>query len=145
MGDHLHKEPSMAEIINNPVEYAREVVGKDPMATYLGISVEEARAGYARTSLTIRPEYLNAADRAHGIAVHAVADQAFAVASNSTGVKALALNFSISYIAGAQDGEKIVAEAMPINVGKKVGLWRIEVRGSEHRLIATCEGIAYHK
>ncbi len=135
----------MAEIIENPVEYAREIVGKDPMAVFLGITVEEARKGYARTSLTVRPEYLNAADRAHGITVHAVADQAFAVASNSRGVKALAMHFSINYVAGAEDGEKIFAEATPINLGKKVSLWRIEVRGSGDRLIATCEGIAYHK
>ena len=50
--------------IENPVEYAREVVGRDPMATHLSIEVEEVRSGYARCSVTIRPEYLNAVERA---------------------------------------------------------------------------------
>jgi len=135
----------MADIIQNPVEYAREVVGRDPMAPFLGIVVEEARESYARCSLTVMPEYLNAAERAHGIAVHAVADQAFAVACNSTGSKALAMHFSISYLSGALDGEKMVAEAVPVNIGKKVSVWKIDVRGSAGRHIASCEGIAYHK
>ena len=135
----------MEDIISDPVEYAREVVGRDPMATFLGIVVEEARESYARCSLTVMHEYLNAAERAHGITVHAVADQAFAVACNSMGTRALAMHFSISYLAGALDGEKIVAEAFPVNIGKKVSVWKIDVRGSAGRHIASCEGIAYHK
>jgi acyl-CoA thioesterase len=131
--------------IKNPVEYAREVVGKDPMATFLGITVEEAREGYARCSLTVRPEYLNAVERAHGVTVYAVADQAFAVACNSMGTMATAVSFTISYIGPATDGEKIFAEAMPVNVGRKISVWRVDVRGSEDRLIATGQGIAYHK
>nr|HPI15668.1 hypothetical protein [Spirochaetota bacterium] len=94
----------MKDIIQNPVEYAREVVGRDPTASFLGIVVEEAREAYARCSLTVMPEYLNSAKRAHGIIVHAVADQAFAVACNSMGTHALAMHFSISYLSGALDG-----------------------------------------
>ena len=138
-------EKKNEDSIIDPVRYATEVVGKDPMATFLGVVVEEAREGYARCSLTIQPHYLNAAERAHGVAVHAVADQAFAVACNSLGTMALALNFNINYIAGALDGEKIFAEAAPINTARKISVWRIEVRGNEDRLIASCEGVAYHK
>ncbi len=135
----------MPEIVDNPIEYAREIVGKDPMATFLGIRVEEVREAYARCSLTIGPDYLNAAERAHGVAVFAVADQAFAVACNSTGYKALALHTTISYLSGALDGEQVFAEAMAVHIGKKVSTWKIEVRGSAGRLVAACEGIAYHK
>ncbi len=130
---------------NDPLAYARDVVAKDPMASFLGIRLEEMRKGYARCSLVVRHEYLNAADRAHGSTVHAVADQAFAVACNSTGARALALSFNISYLAPAVEGEKIFAEATPINIGRKVSLWRIEVRGDGEKLIASCDGIAYHK
>ena len=133
------------DIVQNPVEYAREVVGKDPLATFLGISVEEVKNGYARCSITIKPEYLNAVDRAHGTIVYAIADQAFAVAANSTGTMALSLRFDISYISGASDGERIFAEAMPVSSGKKISLWNVEVRGTEDRLIASGQGTAYHK
>ena len=135
----------MNDIVKDPVGYAREVVGRDPMATYLGISVDEVKEGYALCSLTIRPEYLNAVERAHGAAIHAVADQAFAVACNSMGTMAIAVNFTMNYLEGAHDGERIFAEATPIKVGRKISVWKIEVRGREDRLIASCEGVAYHK
>ncbi len=74
----------MTDSVADAIHYARDVVGKDPMASFLGTVVEEVREGYARTSLAIRPEYLNAVDRAHGIAVLAAADQAIADAATPT-------------------------------------------------------------
>ncbi len=135
----------MSDMIENPLEYARNVVGKDPMARFLGIEVDEVKEGYARCSVTISPDYLNAVERAHGAIIYALADQAFAVASNSTGTLALALNFHINYIAAAMDGEKIFGEATPVHSGRKVSIWKVEIFGSQDRLIATGEGIAYHK
>ncbi len=135
----------MHDTIKNPVEYARTVVGKDPMASHLGIEVEEAAEGFARCSITIRPQYLNAVERAHGAIVYAVADQAFAVACNSLGTMALALSMNINYIAGGQDGERITAVAEPVSSTRKISVWKIEVRGNGGRLIASCQGTAYHR
>lgn len=135
----------MENYINDPVCYAKDVVAKDPMASFLGIEADEVRKGYARCSVTIKPEFLNAVERAHGAIIYAVMDQAFAVASNSTGNIAVSVNFSVNYISAAVDGEKIFAEATPVNIGKKVSVWRIEVRGKGDKIIASGEGVAYHK
>lgn len=135
----------MENYINDPVCYAKDVVAKDPMATFLGIEADEVRQGYARCSVTIKPEFLNAVERAHGAIIYALMDQAFAVASNSTGNIAVSVNFSVNYISAARDGEKIFAEATPVNVGKKVSVWNIEVRGKGEKIIASGQGIAYHK
>jgi acyl-CoA thioesterase len=131
--------------VDNPIEYAREVVGKDPFATLLGIEVEEVREGYARCGITVKPEFMNAVERAHGAFIHALSDQAFAVACNSTGVMAIAVSFNINYLSSAVDGEKIFAEATPINIGRKLSTWNIQVRGTGDKLIATGIGTAYHK
>lgn len=135
----------MQETIDKPVEYAREVVGRDPWAVHLGIEVEEATEGYSRCAVTVKPEYLNAVDRAHGALVYALADQAFAVACNSLGTMALALTVSINYLSAAKAGERIVSEAHPVNIARKISLWQIEVKGADGRLIATAQGTAYHK
>jgi acyl-CoA thioesterase len=135
----------MPESTKDSLEYARNTVGKDPMATHLGITVEEVRPGYARCSLVVKPEYLNAVNRAHGSAVYAVADQAFAVAGNSLGFKGIGVNFTINFAAGAEAGERIVAEASSLHVGRKISLWKITVTGRNEKLIASCEGVAYHK
>jgi acyl-CoA thioesterase len=131
--------------IDNPIAYARDVVGRDPWAVFLGIEVEDVREGYGRCSLTVRPEYMNAVERAHGAFIHALADQAFAIACNSTGVMAIAVNFSINYLSSAVDGEKVFAEASPVNIGRKLSVWNVQVRGVGDKLIATGYGTAYHK
>ena len=131
--------------VEHPLRYAREVVGCDPFATFLGIEVEEVQEGYARCSITIQPEHLNAVERAHGAFIYALADQAFAVACNSTGVMAIAVTVTIHYLASSSVGEKIFAEAMPVNIGRKVSVWRIEVRATGDRLIASATGTAYHR
>jgi acyl-CoA thioesterase len=135
----------MSNMVDKPIEYARDIVGKDPIAMFLGINVDEVKEGYARCSITVKPEYLNAVERAHGSIIHAVADQAFAVACNSMGSLGIALSMTLNYLAGAADGERIFAEAMPIHVGRKISTWRIEVRGVNDTLIASGESIAYHK
>ena len=135
----------MSDYINDPISYAQDVVGKDPMAQFLGIAVDEVREGYAMCSLTIIPEYLNAVERAHGAIIYALIDQSLAVASNSTGMVAMSLNVSVNYVASARAGEKLFGEAIPVKIGKKVSLWKIDVRSTEDILIATADGIAYHK
>ncbi len=135
----------MSDFIKDPESYARDVVAKDPMATFLGIETDEVRSGYARCSVTIKPEFLNAVERAHGAIIYAIMDQALAVASNSTGNVAVSLSVNINYISSALDGEKIFAEAIPVNNGKKVSFWKLEVRGIGDKIIASGNGVAYHK
>ena len=132
--------------IKDPIQYAKEVVGGDPFAAYLGIIIEDVSEGYARLSLKVRPEYLNAVGRAHGGAVGMIIDQAFAVAANSRGVSAVSLTMTASYHAGAPCGSTLVAEARPVDLKKKVSTWDIVVRTrEENTLIATARGIAYHQ
>jgi acyl-CoA thioesterase len=135
----------MTDLIKDPVSYAKDVVAKDPMATFLGIETDEVFAGYARCSVTIKPDYLNAVERAHGAIIYAVLDQALAVAANSTGNIAVSLSINVNYISSAIDGEKIFAEAIPVNAGNKVSFWKLEVRGMSDKIIATGNGVAYHK
>ncbi|MCG8688166.1 MAG: PaaI family thioesterase [Desulfobacterales bacterium] len=135
----------MSGTIENPLTYAAETVGKDPMATFLGITVEEVQHGYARCALVVKPEYCNAVDRAHGTTVYAVADQALAVAANATGTMAFALNVNINFVAAAASGETIVAEASAVSMGRKISVWKIAVTGKNKAVVASGEGVAYHK
>jgi len=136
----------MTDTERNPLEYARNVVGGDPMARHLGIEILEVREAFSRVALTIRPEYLNALDRVHGVTLFAVADQAMAVAANSRGVSAMLLEAKINYLSSASEGDRLVAEARPVDLKRKIGLWNVEIRveGSPD-LVAVCQGVSYHK
>lgn len=131
---------------SDPIRYARDVVGGDPMARHLGIEVLEVTTNFARVALTVKPEYLNALGRAHGITVYALADQALAVAANSTGDSAVVLESKINFLSGAPVGTRLVAEARPVERKRTLGLWNIEVRQeSDGTLIASCQGLTYHR
>ncbi len=125
--------------------FAREIVAKDPMAVYLGIRLEEVRRAYARLSLEIKPEYLNAHSRAHGMILSSMIDQAAAVAANSMEFDVLLVELKINYLAAAAPGERITAEAKPIDIKKSLSLWSIDVRGASGTLVATGQALGYHR
>ncbi|MDD5170738.1 MAG: PaaI family thioesterase [Syntrophales bacterium] len=132
--------------INDPIKFAKETVGGDPFAAYLGIVVEEVSEGYARISLKLKPEYLNALERAHGGIVAMMLDHAFAVSANSRGVPSVSLTMTINYISGPACGSTLVAEARPVDIKRKVSIWDIVLRTREgDTLVATGRGIAYHQ
>lgn len=131
---------------HNSIEYAREVVGKDPMARHLGIEVTEVRENYSRLELIVRPEHLNALDRAHGILVYAMVDQAIAVAANAGGGSAMLLETKVNFINGVPLGARLVAEAKPLQRRRKIGCWQVEVREKESGVyVAAGQGTSYHK
>jgi acyl-CoA thioesterase len=127
------------------VQYAIETVAKDPMASFLGIRLEEVRRAYARLSVVIKPEYLNAHDRAHGMILSSLIDQTAAVAANSMEYDVLLVELKINYLAAAAPGELITAEAKPVDIKKSLSLWAIDVRGASGILVATGQALGYHR
>ena len=130
---------------NNKVAYATEVVAKDPMASFLGIQVEEIKPGYARLSLLVKEQYLNSVGRAHGMAISSLIDQAVAVASNSTKYEALVVELKINFLSGVAAGDKITAEASPLDISRRLSLWEVDVRDSTGNRVSVAQAMAYHR
>ena len=74
-----------------------------------------------------------------------MADQAFAVASNSRGPLAVALEVSINYVAPAYPGDRLVAEAREENLGRRIGVYRLQVTREDGTLVAVAQATAYRK
>jgi acyl-CoA thioesterase len=127
------------------IAIAREIVAKDPMASFLGIRLEEVRRAYARLSVEIRPEYLNAHHRAHGMILSSMIDQAAAVAANSMEYDVLLVELKINYLSAAAPGERITAEARPVDIKKSLSLWTVDVRGASGTLVAAGQALGYHR
>jgi acyl-CoA thioesterase len=105
-----------------------------------GIRIEEARAGYARLSMTLRPDMLNGHGIAHGGMVFALADTAFAYVCNGRNEKTVAAQASIVFLGSAQEGENLVAEAEEVATAGRSGVTRVSVRTSDGRPIAEFTG-----
>jgi acyl-CoA thioesterase len=120
-------------------------IGQDPFAKRMGIELQEVRPGYSRVGMTLTPDMLNFHGIPHGGAIFSLADAAFAAASNSHGQMAVALSVTISFLAAAEPGSHLVAEAQELRKGHRSGFYQIAVRKETGDLIATCQAVVYRK
>jgi acyl-CoA thioesterase len=105
-----------------------------------GIRIEEARAGYARLSMTVRSDMLNGHGIAHGGMVFALADTAFAYVCNGRNEKTVAAQASIVFLGSANEGDILIAEAEEAATAGRSGVTRVSVRTAEGRPIAEFTG-----
>jgi acyl-CoA thioesterase len=114
----------------------------DPFMALLGMDAEITAPGQAVVRGTVRPEHLNRLDTAHGGFLYTMADAAFAMASNSHGVPAVALSTHMEYLKPGKAGEQLEARAVELNLGNRTGVYRVEVRSGE-TLLAVFTGTVY--
>ena len=122
-----------------------EKIRRDPFARSLGIELLELQPGYSRMKMTVRGEMLNFHGIPHGGAIFSLADAAFAAASNSHGIQAVALEMTVHYLATVDVGMTLYAEAREERRGKRTALYHIRVTDPEGNLIASCQGLVYRR
>ena len=115
--------------------------GAEPIASFLQMRLVELTPGYARVSMRLRPEYQNFNGLVFGGMVMAVADQAFAYASNSLAYPSLASQFNIHFLAGAGIDDELIAECRVLRSGRRVGISEMTVTNQAGKLIAKATGI----
>ncbi len=128
----------------NSMAGIREFFKKDRFAEYVGIELVTASPGTATVRLEIRQEHLNGMDLVHGGAIFALADFAFAVASNSHGTAALGINATISYLKAARGGV-LTADAVEVAKNHKLATYQINITNEKEDLIAVFQGTVYRK
>ncbi|MGI6139009.1 MAG: PaaI family thioesterase [Candidatus Hydrogenedentales bacterium] len=110
----------------------------DQLAATLGIKIEEVKPGYAVVSMPIQKMHMNGMGVVHGGALFALADFCFAVASNSHGRAATAINGSISFFKGVRSGT-LTATAREQYLGNRVAGYLMEVVNESGTLIASLQ------
>ncbi len=90
----------------------------------------------------MRPEHRNFHGTAHGGLIFALADTAFAVASNSHGPPAFAAVAAIHYVRPAEPGQVLVAEAQEISLEPRVATYLVTVAGPRG-LVASFTGTVF--
>jgi acyl-CoA thioesterase len=122
-------------------ESVRAFLAGDTAARALGITVSHVAPGEVTARMTIGPAMLNGHGSAHGAALFAVADIAFAMACNSYGHPTVARSCSIEYLAPAFAGEAVTATAVERSVVGRSGIYDVAVtRDADGRLLAELRG-----
>ena len=124
--------------------YARQVVGADPMASFLGIRVEDVAEARAVVSLEPGPQHLNGLGRVHGSAIYALVDQAVAVAANTLEGSAVIFESKVNFLSGAAPAARLTATAQPLDQKRKLSLWEVRVLAPDGALVALAQVMAYH-
>ncbi|RLD92803.1 MAG: hydroxyphenylacetyl-CoA thioesterase PaaI [Aquificota bacterium] len=122
----------------------KNYIGKhDRLVGLLGARIEEVTPGYARVTLTVDDKHLNAANVCHGGVLFTLADLAFALASNSHGQTALALEVSFSFLKAAVEGDQVVAQAREVHLGRRTATYLIEVTRQGGEKVALMKGTVF--
>ena len=118
---------------------------KDRFARHIGAELGEAADGKATVRLKVQQQHLNALDIVQGGVIFTIADLAFALASNSRGLPAVALSVNINYIRPGRPGSVLTATARELSCTSKVGTYLVEVSDDAGGLLASFQGLAYRK
>ncbi len=122
----------------------KEYFKNDRYAALTGVEIVETAPGYCKTKLKIEDKHLNAANVIQGGAIFTLADFAFAIASNSRGQLALAINVNISFIKGKSEGI-LYATATELTDPKRVGAYDVLVTDEKDEVVARFNGLVYRK
>jgi len=117
---------------------------KDAFAKQLGIELVEVEPGRAKVRMRVGDEHRNSVGMVHGGVIFTLADYAFAVACNSHGTLAVAVNCHISYLR-PPEGEALAAEAEEVSKSRRLGTYDVRVSDGEGRVVAVFRGMAYRK
>jgi len=112
----------------------------EPIASFLKMRILELTPGYAKVVMKLTPEYQNFNGLIFGGIVMAVADQAFAYASNSLAHPSIASQFNIHFITGAEMNDELTAECRVVRSGQRVGISEMVVTNQDGKLIAKATG-----
>lgn len=118
----------------------RTMFERDPASQALGMTLDAIKPGYARMSMTIRPDMLNGHGTAHGGYIFMLADSAFAFACNSHNLNTVGASCTIDYLAPGRAGDVLVAEAVEQALQGKTGVYDVTVSDQEGRKIALFRG-----
>lgn len=122
----------------------RAYFSRDRIAELLGIELAEFGEGWAKCRMPVRDIHLNGFDVVHGAALFGLADFTFAVASNSHGTVALAINTDMSFVRAVASGT-LHADAREMSLSPKLGTYNITITDDTGATVALFHGMAYRK
>ena len=119
---------------------ADQMLADDRSSRSLGMQIRIIEPGLAEARMKVESSMVNGHDVCHGGFIFSVADSAFAFACNCYDEVTVAASASIDYIARARLGDELLATAREIHRGRRIGVYEVEVRNQDERLIALFRG-----
>jgi acyl-CoA thioesterase len=116
---------------------------REPWAQALGVEYLELGPGHCRVALTLRPKMQNHQGTPHGGVIFSLADVAFGAACNARGGTWVALSMTISFLAAAPAGARLLAEARERRHGRRAGFYDVTVSTHAGDAVAAVHCVAH--
>ncbi|HON82171.1 MAG TPA: PaaI family thioesterase [Methanoregulaceae archaeon] len=129
---------------NGRMDDPEQFLARDAFARQAGITLLESSSGRARVKMEVCDMHLNSHGTVHGGAIFTLADTAFAVASNSHGIPAAAINAHISYMRSVSSGT-LYADAEEFDLNPKLATYTVRISDEKGVPIAIFQGMVYRK
>lgn len=113
----------------------------DAASRALGMSLDAVTPGRATVSMTVQADMVNGHGTCHGGFIFTLADSAFAFACNSHNARAVAQECSVTFLAPAREGERLVADAVERHRAGRSGLYDVTV-SNEAGAVAEFRGLS---
>ena len=123
------------------MERIQAIFQGDRLIQDFGMTLVEAREGYAKVSVVVTDRFLNAHRIGHGVLLFAAADAAFALAVNAVR-DAVGVQWSLNAFRAAQPGETVIGEAKVIHTGRQSLVCEITVTAGDGRILAKGQATA---
>jgi len=116
---------------------------RDLASQALGMRLAAVRPGWARVTMRVRGDMVNGHRVCHCGLLFALADSAFAFACNSHNESTVAAAASIDFLAGAREGDELIAEASELWRTRRNGIYEISIHNQHGERIALFRGRSY--
>ena len=119
---------------------AKVIERHDRASELLGMRLLEVRPGHVRMAMRVTERMVNAQQVCHGGLIFTLADSSFGYACNSHNQRALAASCSIEFLAPAQVGDELTAEASEVGHAGRTRVYDVRVTNQDQALIALFRG-----
>ncbi|MFQ5523931.1 MAG: hotdog fold thioesterase [Acidimicrobiia bacterium] len=124
-------------------ERVETLLGSDAFANRLGIKLVQVTPDELEVALDLTDEHANFYGMTHGGVVFSIADCAFALASNSAGDRAVAIDTHLVVTAATGPGDRLTARVREVSRGRTLGTYRAEVMRGDGRVVGLFTGTVH--
>lgn len=117
----------------------------DRFAANAGCRVTEVDATHAVAEMIVTKEHLNAGGVCQGGALFTLADLAMAALMNYQNNLTFGINSNVMFLSSAVEGDRLRAEAVPVNDHRKLPAIEVQVTNQEGCLVCHVTGMGYRK
>ena len=118
----------------------RVMLAQDEASRGLGMKIEAMGPGFSRMTMTVRADMLNGFRICHGGYITLLADSCFAFACNSYNELTLAAGILVDFVAPAQLGDVLTAQAREVTLSGRTGVYDVEVVNQRGETVAVLRG-----